>query len=284
MAHTSPVRVVLNGSASRRSDGGKPPPSKSSTPPSTTPSAPPSASPSSPSRTRREQPSPPRCEGCQSPHDASYGSGRFCSVHCARRVAASTKWQKQRMRARVKRLPSQKSSSRASSAQCSTHSTPFLLPANAAPMQFYRAPVARVDYDAAFVPQMVTLPYAGARPVAVRVAAAPYQQQQHGTLHQHVVPCTSCVTPYAAFSACSQPTYVPHSAPVARARSHGQSGTGAAAAITWPHQLFRYPSFKQNCANPVTNSTRRNESHAVAEALLRLKCSHGNSSKVNKKL
>lgn len=36
------------------------------------------------------------CEGCSEPHDGSYGSGRFCSVHCARRIAASRKWEKQR--------------------------------------------------------------------------------------------------------------------------------------------------------------------------------------------
>lgn len=29
-------------------------------------------------------------------HDKSYGSGRFCSVHCARRVAATRKWEKSR--------------------------------------------------------------------------------------------------------------------------------------------------------------------------------------------
>jgi len=36
------------------------------------------------------------CEHCGKLHDGSYGSGRFCSVHCARRVAASRKWEKQR--------------------------------------------------------------------------------------------------------------------------------------------------------------------------------------------
>jgi len=36
------------------------------------------------------------CEYCSSVHDGTYGSGRFCSVHCARRVAASRKWEKQR--------------------------------------------------------------------------------------------------------------------------------------------------------------------------------------------
>lgn len=36
------------------------------------------------------------CESCRAPHDESYGSGRFCSVHCARRVAAASKWAKQR--------------------------------------------------------------------------------------------------------------------------------------------------------------------------------------------
>lgn len=36
------------------------------------------------------------CESCSKPHDRSYGSGRFCSVHCARRVAATRKWEKSR--------------------------------------------------------------------------------------------------------------------------------------------------------------------------------------------
>lgn len=36
------------------------------------------------------------CESCGIRHDRSYGSGRFCSVHCARRVGASRKWEKQR--------------------------------------------------------------------------------------------------------------------------------------------------------------------------------------------
>lgn len=34
------------------------------------------------------------CEACDKHHDRTYGSGRFCSVHCARRVAAAKKWQK----------------------------------------------------------------------------------------------------------------------------------------------------------------------------------------------
>lgn len=50
----------------------------------------------------RRAPPPPRhllegsCEACHKVHDMSYGSGRFCSVHCARRVAATKKWQKTR--------------------------------------------------------------------------------------------------------------------------------------------------------------------------------------------
>lgn len=36
------------------------------------------------------------CESCHKLHDKSYGSGRFCSVHCARRVAATRKWEKSR--------------------------------------------------------------------------------------------------------------------------------------------------------------------------------------------
>lgn len=36
------------------------------------------------------------CESCHKLHDKSYGSGRFCSVHCARRVAATRKWDKSR--------------------------------------------------------------------------------------------------------------------------------------------------------------------------------------------
>lgn len=36
------------------------------------------------------------CEACGISHDRTYGSGRFCSVHCARRIAASRKWEKQR--------------------------------------------------------------------------------------------------------------------------------------------------------------------------------------------
>lgn len=37
------------------------------------------------------------CECCRGDHDGGYGSGRFCSVHCARRVAASRKWAKRRL-------------------------------------------------------------------------------------------------------------------------------------------------------------------------------------------
>lgn len=37
-----------------------------------------------------------RCESCDKPHDGSYGSGRFCAVHCARRTAAALKWSKKR--------------------------------------------------------------------------------------------------------------------------------------------------------------------------------------------
>ncbi|KAK4529715.1 hypothetical protein CCYA_CCYA02G0572 [Cyanidiococcus yangmingshanensis] len=33
-----------------------------------------------------------RCERCGAEHDRSFGSGRFCSVQCARRVAAKAKW------------------------------------------------------------------------------------------------------------------------------------------------------------------------------------------------
>jgi len=36
------------------------------------------------------------CESCGTAHDRTYGSGRFCSVHCARRVAAGRKWANQR--------------------------------------------------------------------------------------------------------------------------------------------------------------------------------------------
>lgn len=36
------------------------------------------------------------CEGCRRPHAGTYGSGRFCSVNCARRTAAARKWAKQR--------------------------------------------------------------------------------------------------------------------------------------------------------------------------------------------
>lgn len=43
-------------------------------------------------RTIRDSP----CESCSKLHDKSYGSGRFCSVHCARRVAATRKWEKSR--------------------------------------------------------------------------------------------------------------------------------------------------------------------------------------------
>lgn len=43
------------------------------------------------------------CESCRKPHDKSYGSGRFCSVHCARRVAATRKWEKSRTE-KTKRL------------------------------------------------------------------------------------------------------------------------------------------------------------------------------------
>lgn len=39
------------------------------------------------------------CECCRCDHDGGYGSGRFCSVHCARRVAASRKWAKRRLSA-----------------------------------------------------------------------------------------------------------------------------------------------------------------------------------------
>ncbi|KAK1867472.1 hypothetical protein I4F81_009979 [Pyropia yezoensis] len=38
----------------------------------------------------------PACESCGTAHDRTYGSGRFCSVHCARRVAAGRKWANQR--------------------------------------------------------------------------------------------------------------------------------------------------------------------------------------------
>lgn len=44
---------------------------------------------------RRARPEEP-CESCGKLHDKSYGSGRFCSVHCARRVAATRKWEKSR--------------------------------------------------------------------------------------------------------------------------------------------------------------------------------------------
>lgn len=35
-----------------------------------------------------------RCERCGAEHDRSFGSGRFCSVQCARRVAAKAKWER----------------------------------------------------------------------------------------------------------------------------------------------------------------------------------------------
>lgn len=37
-----------------------------------------------------------KCEACGIAHNRTFGSGRFCTVQCARRVAASCKWAKQR--------------------------------------------------------------------------------------------------------------------------------------------------------------------------------------------
>jgi hypothetical protein len=41
-----------------------------------------------------------RCERCGAEHDRSFGSGRFCSVQCARKVAAKAKWERYRDRKR----------------------------------------------------------------------------------------------------------------------------------------------------------------------------------------
>jgi hypothetical protein len=40
------------------------------------------------------------CERCRAVHDRSYGSGRFCSVQCARKVAAKAKWERHRSQRR----------------------------------------------------------------------------------------------------------------------------------------------------------------------------------------
>ncbi|CDF39307.1 unnamed protein product [Chondrus crispus] len=60
------------------------------------------------------------CEGCAEPHDGSYGSGRFCSVQCARRIAASRKWEKQR--SERKRLAAAAAASATATASVVDHS------------------------------------------------------------------------------------------------------------------------------------------------------------------
>lgn len=282
MSESSPVRVLLNSDSSSRSSPCKPstvaPPQSPSTTtpsaaaPSTAPPSPAVPSTAAPSAATPSAPSAAaRCEGCHSPHDASYGSGRFCSVHCARRVAASRKWHKQRLRARLKTIPSPKPS-RSSSSHCLPHARPFLLPARAvAPVRYYNAP--HMSYHPRYGAQFVTVPYPELQPsVPMQLSAQTYHQQPHFH-HQSVLPCATCVSSYQPYAACAQPAFVTHpSAPIPM-RAHAQPTIGTAPSAPPPH-LFHYPSSNNVRANPKTNSSRGKESRAVAEALLCLKSSN----------
>eukprot|EP00736_Rhodelphis_marinus_P009435 Rmarinus@m.9625 len=64
--------------------------------------SPATASPASSTKQKSKRKAPNRegphiCEACGEIHDGSYGSGRFCSASCARRVAAHTKWERVKM-------------------------------------------------------------------------------------------------------------------------------------------------------------------------------------------
>lgn len=264
MCESSPVRVLLNSESSSRSSPQKPP--TDAPPPSPPPPQPQSPSTAAPSATSAA----PLCEGCHSPHDASYGSGRFCSVHCARRVAASKKWHKQRLRARLKTIPSPKTS-RTSSSHCLPQARPFLLPARTAtPRRYYNAPP--ISYHPRYTAQFVTVQYPELQQsVPMQVSAQLYNQPPH--FQQSLLPCATCVSSYQHYAACAQPAFVPHTSASVPLRAHAQPAAEAAPSVSSPH-LFQYPSSKNSRANPNTNSSRGKESHAVAEALLCLKSSN----------